>query len=394
MVPSSPMTNERPIPSDVSAWRQDIHANPELLYDVRRTAKLVEEKLKAFGCDEVTPGIAKTGVVGVIKGRETTSGRVVALRADMDALPIVEQTQLPYASTIEGKMHACGHDGHTAMLLGAARDLCQSRAFNGTAIVIFQPAEEGGAGARAMIRDGLMDRWGIQEVYGLHNLPGLEIGKFAICPGPIMAASDTVSITVAGRGGHAAKPNECIDPVLVGAHIIVALQSIVARNLDPMDQAVISMCAIEGGKAFNVIPPEIKMIGTARALRAEVRDMLQVRIKEVAEGTARAFGAEARVKYRKGYPVTFNHARETQFAADVARDVVGPDNVDDQALPVLGAEDFSFMLNERPGAFIFLGNGPSAGLHQPDYDFSDAAIPYGIGYWSRLIERAMAANGG
>ncbi|MFM1815006.1 MAG: hypothetical protein RLZ98_1701 [Pseudomonadota bacterium] len=383
------LANMPAAPADVVSWRRDIHAHPELLYDVHRTASLVRDKLQSFGCDEVVVGLGRTGVVGIVRGARTDSGKVIGLRADMDALPILEQGKLDYVSTVPGKMHACGHDGHTAMLLGAARELCRDRNFNGTIVFIFQPAEEGGAGARAMIRDGLLERFGIQEVYGMHNLPGLPIGHFAIRPGPIMAASDILEIVVEGRGGHAAKPNECIDPVLTSAHILTALQSVVARNTDPLEAAVVSICMIEGGAAFNVIPDRVTMKGTARSLTPEVRALLEARILDVAEGTARAFGATARVNFRHGYPVTRNDEAKTAFAGAVAADVAGPANVDNFAPPVMGGEDFSFMLEQRPGAFIFVGNGDSAGLHNPAYDFNDEAIAYGMGYWSRLVHCAM-----
>lgn len=376
---------------EITAWRRDFHENPELLYDVHRTAALVAERLKAFGCDEVTPGIGKTGVVGVIKGKTQRSGRVIGLRADMDALPILEATGAPYASKTPGKMHACGHDGHTSMLLGAAKYLCETRNFDGTVVLIFQPAEEGGGGGRAMVQDGLMDRWGVQEVYGMHNQPGMPIGSFALRPGPLMASSDRLYITITGKGGHAAKPNACIDTVLVGAHLVTALQSIVARSIDPLDSGVISICMFHAGNAGNVIPETAELTGTARSLTPEVRDILERRILEVCEGTARQFGACINAIYKRDYPVTCNHPRQTQFAAEVAREISGEDKVDANTLPVMGGEDFSFMLEARPGAFIFMGNGDSAGLHHPKYDFNDAALPVGASFWARLIEKAMPA---
>jgi hippurate hydrolase len=377
--------------AEFRALRRDFHENPELLYDVHRTARVVAEKLRAYGCDEVATGIGRTGVVGVIRGRRTASGNVIGLRADMDALPIVEQTGLPYASKSPGMMHACGHDGHTAMLLGAARYLCETRNFDGTAVVIFQPAEEGGAGAKAMIEDGLMERWGIREVYGMHNAPGRPVGEFALRPGPMMAASDRVYITIEGKGGHAAKPHECVDTVLVGAHVITALQSIVARGVDPLASGVVSICMFHAGHAGNVIPATAELTGTARSLVPEVRDFLEKRIVEVTETTAAALGAKAKAVYQRDYPVTRNHERQTAFAAAVAAAVAGEQKVDTNAPPVMGGEDFSFMLEARPGAFIFVGNGPSAGLHHPAYDFNDDVIPYGISYWARLVEMAMPA---
>jgi len=376
---------------ELTELRRDLHAHPEILYEVHRTAGIVAERLKAYGCDEVVPGIGRTGVVGVVRGRKSGSGKVIGLRADMDALPIEEATGLPYASKVPGRMHACGHDGHTTMLLGAARYLCETRNFDGTVVLIFQPAEEGGAGAKAMIEDGLMDRWGIQEVYGAHNQPGLAVGRFALRPGPLMAASDRIYITIEGKGGHAAKPHQCIDTVLVGAHVVTALQSVVARNVDPLEAGVVSICMFHAGHAGNVIPGRAELTGTARSLLPHVRDLLEKRIVEVAEATAAMFGARAEAVYKRDYPVTRNHERQAAFAAAVAAEVCGPDKVDSNMVPVMGGEDFSFMLESRPGAFIFLGNGNSAGLHHPAYDFNDGAITTGVSYWIRLVEMAMPA---
>jgi amidohydrolase len=374
---------------EIKAWRRDIHAHPELLYDVHRTAASVAEKLKSFGCDEVVTGIGRTGVVGVIRGSRGAGGRVIGLRADMDALPIQEANDVPYKSTVPGRMHACGHDGHTAMLLGAARYLTETRNFAGTAVVIFQPAEEGGAGGKAMIQDGMMERFRIEEVYGMHNYPGLPLGEFAIRPGPLMAAADRITIEIEGRGGHAARPHFSIDTVLVGAQIINQIQSIVARNVDPLHAAVISICVFQAGTADNVIPQTAMLRGTARSLTAEVRDLLEQRLHEVVEGTARLHGATAKLTYRRDYPVTRNHERQAAFAASVAAQVVGDERVDDDVAPVMGAEDFSFMLEARPGAFIFVGNGDSAGLHHPAYDFNDEVIPVGTSYWVKLVETAL-----
>jgi hippurate hydrolase len=376
---------------EVTEWRRDLHEHPELLYDVHRTAGVVAEKLKAFGCDEVVPGIGKTGVVAVIKGRKTASGKVIGLRADMDALPIHEITGLPYASKTAGKMHACGHDGHTSMLLGAAKYLAETRNFDGTAIVIFQPAEEGGAGGKAMVADGMMERFGVQEVYGLHNQPGLPVGAFAIRPGPFLAASDRIYITITGKGGHAAKPHQCIDTVLVGAHMVTALQSITSRNLDPLESGVVSICMFHAGNAGNVIPETADLTGTARSLLPHVRDQLEKRVIEIAEGTARTFGASVKAVYKRDYPVTRNHERQTAFAAEIAAQISGADKVATNVPPVMGGEDFSFMLEARPGAFIFMGNGNTAGLHHPAYDFNDEALAVGMSYWARLVETAMPA---
>ncbi|HXW21193.1 MAG TPA: M20 aminoacylase family protein [Roseiarcus sp.] len=375
---------------DVQTWRREIHQNPELLYDVEETAKFVADRLRAFGCDEVITAIGRTGVVGVIRGAKGSSSRAIGIRADMDALPIEEETNLPYRSKIPGKMHACGHDGHTAMLLGAAQRLAQTRDFAGKAVVIFQPAEEGGAGAMAMIDDGLMDRFGIEEVYGMHNMPALPVGSFRLRKGPLMAAADEITITVEGQGGHAAMPHQCIDPVVAGAQIVVALQTIASRNVDPLDSCVVSVTRFEAGTANNIIPQSAWLNGTVRTLKATTRDAVEKRIHDIVAGVAAASGATARVEYRRGYPTTVNHAEQTDFAAAVARKVAGEANVDSNAAPVMGAEDFSFMLEARPGAFIFLGNGDSAKLHHPAYDFNDAALPYGMGYWIELIETALA----
>jgi len=376
---------------EIAAWRHDLHAHPELLYDVHRTAAAVAERLQAFGCDEVVTGIGRTGVVGVIKGNRPGANRkTIGLRADMDALPIEEANDLPYRSTVKGRMHACGHDGHTAMLLGAAKYLAETRNFAGNAVVIFQPAEEGGAGGLAMVRDGLMDRFGIDEVYGMHNYPGMPTGTFAIRSGPVMASTDSIVIDIEGVGSHAARPHAGIDPVMVGAQIVNALQTIVSRNVDPVDAAVISICVFQAGDTDNVIPQTARLRGTARSLRPELRELLRKRIAEVVEGTARLHGATVRLDLRRGYPVLSNHAKETAFAAAVAGDIAGSDRVDTDMPPVLGAEDFAYMLEKRPGAFIFVGNGDSAGLHHPRYNFNDDVIPYGTSYWVRLAETAMA----
>jgi amidohydrolase len=374
---------------EIAEWRRDFHQHPELLYEVHRTAAEVADKLKSFGCDEVVPGIGRTGVVGVIRGKKGASGKVVGMRADMDALPIEEATGLPYASKTPGKMHACGHDGHTSMLLGAARHLCETRNFDGTAVVIFQPAEEGGAGAKAMIEDGLLDRFGIQEVYGLHNYPGMGVGKFAIRSGPLMAAADRLQIEIEGVGGHAARPHKAVDTVLVGCAIINALQQVVSRNVDPLDSAVVSITLFHAGTTDNVIPQTALLRGTARSLSPHVRDILEKRIVEIGEGVAKLHGAKAKVSYTRDYPVVVNHPGKTEFAARIAGEVAGEANVNPAAVPVMGGEDFAFMLEKRPGAFIFMGNGDTANLHHPAYDFNDKAIPFGASYWVRLVERAM-----
>jgi amidohydrolase len=374
---------------EITAWRRDFHAHPEILYDVHRTAGIVAEKLKAFGCDEVVTGIGKTGVVGVIHGKTNRSGRVIGMRADMDALPMDEISGVPYASKTPGKMHACGHDGHTSMLLGAAKYLAETRNFDGTAVVIFQPAEEGGAGGKAMCDDGMMARWKIQEVYGMHNTPGLPIGQFATRTGSILASADFFHITVEGKGSHAAEPHKGVDTLVAAANILLAFQAIVARNVDPLKCGVVTVGTFRGGNASNVIPQKAELVGTVRSHEASVRDLLHKRVVETAEGIARAYGAVAHVTYNRDYPATINHPRETEFAAKVARDVAGADKVSTETPPLMAGEDFAFMLEERPGNMIFIGNGDTAACHHPAYDFNDTAIPYGVSYWARLAETAM-----
>lgn len=372
---------------EITAWRHDFHKHPELLFDVHRTAARVAELCRSFGCDEVVEGIGRTGVVAVIKGLRDT-GRVIGLRADMDALPITEQTGVDYASTVPGKMHACGHDGHTSMLLGAAKYLAETRNFEGTAICIFQPAEEGGGGGREMCADGLMDRWGIQEVYGMHNIPGIPVGEFAIRPGALMAAADQFDITVTGKGGHAAKPHDCIDTTVLAAHIIVALQTIASRGVDPLKQVVVSVCTVAtDSTAHNVIPQVVVMKGTVRTMDFAVQDYVEQRVREIVEGVAAALGGQAVVNYQRGYPVTMNAAENTRFAAEVARSISG--KVDENTPPVMGAEDFSFMLLERPGAYIFVGNGDTAMVHHPAYNFDDNVIPFGSSWYAGMVEARM-----
>ncbi|AEQ50468.1 M20 aminoacylase family protein [Pelagibacterium halotolerans] len=377
--------------ADIAAWRQHLHANPELLYDVHETAGFVSEQLKAFGVDEVVTGIGRTGVVGVIRGKGD-SDRVVGLRADMDALPITERTGKSYASGNTGKMHACGHDGHTAMLLGAARYLAETRNFDGTVIVIFQPAEEGGGGGRLMVEDGLMERFGISQVFGMHNMPGIPLGEFAIRTGGIMAGTDQFAIDIEGHGGHAAMPHLAVDPVIVSAHIISGLQTLVSRSVDPIRSAVLSVTTVNAGTAYNVIPRTARLTGTVRTLDEDVRAQMEEGIKHLAPQLARAFGASATVKWMRGYPVTVNAPEQTVFAAEVAREIVGEERVNDAVDPTMGGEDFAYMLNARPGSYIFLGNGDSADLHTDTYDFNDEAIPMGVSYWVRLAERALAAQ--
>ena len=379
---------------EITQWRRDFHSNPELLYDVYETAKSVEEKLRLFGCDEVVSGIGRTGVVAIIRGNKGDNGRVIGLRADMDALPIEEQTGKPWASKSPGKMHACGHDGHTSMLLGAAKYLAETRNFEGKVALIFQPAEEGGAGGLAMVEDGMMDRFGIDEVYGLHNYPGMDIGNFAICAGPIMAATDEFSIKITGRGGHAAMPNFSVDPIVVASQVINALQTIVSRGNNPLDSLVISVTKIDAGTALNVIPEEAIMAGTIRSLDADVRQFAHQQVAKIAQGVANAHSASAIVDIKPGYPVTFNHPKQTAIAGRVAKAIGGEDKVVMNTKPTMGGEDFSYMLEARPGAYIFMGNGDTAPWHHPEYDFNDRAIAHGCSYWVKLVETVMNANQG
>lgn len=375
---------------EIAAWRRDFHENPELMYEVHRTAGIVAEKLRGFGVDEVVTGIGRTGVVGVIKGRSTASGKVIGLRADMDALPITEITGLPYASKTPGVMHACGHDGHTAMLLGAAQYLAETRNFDGTVVLIFQPAEEGGAGAREMCRDGLMDKWGVQEVYGMHNWPGVPMGQFAIRPGPFFAATNTIHIHIEGKGGHAAKPHDTVDPTVVGSQMVMALQSVVSRNVDPLHSVVVSVTSFRtSSDAYNVIPQSVEIRGTVRTLDKGMRALAEERIKAIVEHTAATFGATATLKYTEGYPVMANHEAETGHAARVAAEVSGLPVIDIE--PTMGGEDFAYMLEERPGAYILIGNGDTAQVHHPAYNFDDEAIPAGSSWYAGVAEARMPA---
>ncbi len=378
---------------DIVAWRRDLHTHPELMYDVHRTAALVAEKLREFGCDEVVSGLGRTGVVAVINGRQPADGQAVqsiGLRADMDALPIKEATGLPYASKTPGVMHACGHDGHTAMLLGAARYLAETRNFAGRAVLIFQPAEEGGGGAAAMIADGLVERFAIDQMYGMHNGPGMPLGTFALRPGAIMASTDSIDLRIEGVGGHAARPHNSIDPVLAGAKLVIALQSIVSRSVDPLESAVLSMCEFHAGSARNVIPHTAELKGTVRTLSPQIRDLMEQRVREVVAGVAQLTGTSIELSYERGYPVVVNHDAQTAHAAAVAAEIVGEGRVMDMP-PLMSAEDFAYMLEARPGALIFIGNGNSAGLHHPAYDFNDDAIVFGTSYWIRLVETTLAA---
>ncbi|MHC5231708.1 M20 aminoacylase family protein [Brucella sp. LJL56] len=376
--------------AEIAAWRRKLHQNPELLYDVHETAKFVEDKLKSFGCDLVETGVGRTGVVGIIKGRHG-DGPAIGLRADMDALPITETSGVEWASQNPGKAHSCGHDGHTSMLLGAAQYLAETRNFRGSVALLFQPAEEGGAGGLAMVEDGVMDRFNISEVYGVHNMPGLPVGQFAMRKGPIMAATDEFDLFITGRGGHAAQPHRTIDPILAGSQLMIALQGIVSRNTDPLDSLVISVTKFIAGEAYNVIPEKATLSGTVRTLKKETRAFAERRIREAAAGIAAVTGAEITVRYKNNYPVTYNHDAQTEFAARVASAVAGEGKVDESVEPMMAAEDFSYMLEARPGAYIFLGNGDTPGLHHPAYDFNDDAIPYGVSYFVAVAETALAA---
>jgi amidohydrolase len=373
---------------EIAAWRHDFHEHPELLYDTHRTAAIVAAKLREFGCDEVAEGIGRTGVVGLIRGRSDSNGRVVGIRADMDALPILEATGLPYASKSPGKMHACGHDGHTAMLLGAAKYLAETRNFDGAAAVIFQPAEEGGAGGKAMVEDGLIDRFRIREIYGMHNSPGRPVGAFAIRSGPFYAATDTFTIAVIGRGGHAARPHTTVDPTLTACHLVLALQSIASRNADPVHSIVISVTSFRtASDAYNVIPETVELRGTARTFDPKLRALAEMRVRAIAVHTAQVFGGRADVAWAAGYPSMVNHETETAFAIEAARRVSA--SVDPYALPVMGGEDFAYMLQACPGAYIQIGAGEGPDLHHSAYNFNDEVIPAGASYWAELIEQRM-----
>lgn len=375
---------------EITAWRHDFHQHPEILFETHRTSAIVAEKLREFGCDEVVTGIGRTGVIGVINGKSGASGKVIGLRADMDALPMQEQTDLPYKSKVDGAMHACGHDGHTAMLLGAAKYLSETRNFDGKAVVIFQPAEEGGGGGREMCEDGMMDRFGIQEVYGMHNWPDLPVGQFAIRPGAFFAATDLFDIIIEGRGGHAAKPHLTRDTTVAASHVVVALQTIAARIVSPIDQIVVSVTSFRtSSEAFNVIPQTVHLRGTVRTLSDDVRDLVEQSLREIVTGTATAHGATADIDYRRGYPVMVNSEEQTAFAAEVAKSVAGDCATANQTM---GGEDFSYMLQERPGAYIFVGNGEGADVHHPEYVFKDETMPAGCSWWAEIVEKRMPAR--
>ena len=378
--------------AEITAWRRDIHEHPELMYDTHRTADTVAARLRDFGCDQVVTGIGRTGVVGVINGRTDSRGHVVGLRADMDALPIIEATGLPYASKTPGKMHACGHDGHTAMLLGAAKYLAETRNFDGAVAVIFQPAEEGGAGGLAMVQDGLIERFGIKEIYGMHNAPGLPVGHFSIRPGPFYAATDNFTVHVTGKGGHAAQPHMSVDTTVMACQIVTALQTIASRNADPIQSVVVSVTSFRTeSEAWNVIPERVELRGTVRSFDDGIRKMAEARFKAITANTAAAFGGSAEVVWNPGYPAMVNAEAETRIAADVARRISGAAAVNDTTPAIMGGEDFAYMLQVCPGAYIQIGNGDTAEVHHPLYNFNDDAIPAGASYWAELVETRMPA---
>ena len=389
---TSPVDSIRRFHSELTAIRRDLHAHPELSFQEQRTSSFVAGYLKKLGI-ETHVGLAKTGVVGVIPGK-TKDGKAIGLRADMDCLPMHEQNSFSHKSKHEGRMHACGHDGHTTMLLGAARYLAETRNFDGTAYVIFQPAEEGGGGGQVMVQEGLFDRFPADQVYALHNWPGLPPGQMAVRAGPVMAATDEVQITLRGRGGHGAMPHLVVDPVVAAAQVISALQTIASRNVSPVDSVVVSICSMQTSQlgAFNVVPDEVRMVGTVRSFRPEVRDLAEKRLKEIVTHVGAALGVSCEINYSRGYPATINSAREAQFAAQVGERLFGKGNVITEHEPTMGGEDFSYMLQARPGAYVFLGQGGAAGgcfLHNPHYDFNDEVIPLGAGYLAALVEQSL-----
>ena len=376
---------------DMTAWRRHLHENPELGFDCPRTAAFIGARLRDFGVDEIHEGIAQTGIVAIINGQG--EGPTIGLRADFDALPIREATGAAHASKTDGKMHACGHDGHTTMLLGAARYLAESRRFSGRVALIFQPAEEDGGGGEVMVREGIMERFGIAEVYAIHNAPNTPFGHFVTTPGPIMAAVDTAWVTLKGKGGHGAMPQDCIDPIPAAVSMIAALQTIVARNVNPVKEAVVSVTQIHAGTASNIIPEEARFCATIRSFDADVRKLLQARFTEIVEGIAAAHRVELRLDYDIGYPATVNDAAKTAFAVDVAREVAGDAAVDGNSVREMGAEDFSYLLQARPGCYLFLGQGDGPGLHHAAYDFNDEVAPVGASFLARLVERAQPLAG-
>ncbi|RWL77917.1 MAG: amidohydrolase [Mesorhizobium sp.] len=381
----------RDLQREATEWRHYLHENPELDFQEHNTAKFVTEKLASFGINRIETGIAETGIVALIQG-ERGDGPTIGLRADMDALPIIEASNKPWSSKNPGIMHACGHDGHTAMLLGAAKHLASTRNFKGCVALIFQPAEEPEAptGGQRMVQEGIMDRFAISQVFGMHIHPGIDIGKFGIRPGAIMGSQDDFDIVVKGRGGHAASPHRTVDPVSIAAQIIVGLQTLVSRKTDPMESLVISVTKLKASESYNTIPDQVEISGTVRTLASGLRDFAEQEIFAAAQGIARGLGADVEFRYLRSVPVTFNHLEETKLAITAARNLVGPASVDDKMRVLMGAEDFAYMAEARPGAYIFLGNGPTVGCHHPAFDFDDEALPYGIGYWVKLVETILA----
>jgi amidohydrolase len=372
---------------EMKGWRRHLHANPELKFDCHNTAAFITARLTEAGVDEIHQGIATTGIVAVINGQGP--GPTIGLRADMDALPITEMTGAAYASTIPGKMHACGHDGHVTMLLGAAKYLTETRNFTGRVALIFQPAEEDGGGGQVMVQEGIMDRFDVAQVYGIHNAPNIAFGHFHTTPGPLMASVDTAFVYITGKGGHGATPHDCVDPVVAVVGMVQAIQTIIPRNVYALDEAVISVTQIHTGSASNIIPEEAMFCATIRSFKPDVRDLLKKRFHEIVAGHASAYNVRAHVDFDWGYPATVNHPAETDFAADVAREISGEAAVDARSVREMGSEDFSYMLEARPGAYLFLGTGPGAGLHHPAYDFNDEAAPVGASFFARLVERAQ-----
>jgi amidohydrolase len=373
----------------LAAIRRDIHAHPELAFEEHRTAELVATRLEALGI-ETHRGLGRTGVVGVIRSGD--SPRAIGLRADMDALPITERNDFPHHSRYPGRMHACGHDGHTTMLLGAAEWLARERNFDGTVYLLFQPAEEGEGGAREMIEDGLFERFPMESVFGMHNWPGLPAGHFAIHDGPVMACADRFDIEIRGHGAHAAMPHLGVDPVVAGAALVQALQTISSRTIDPLDAVVVSITQFHAGEAYNVIPDRAQLCGTVRAFRPDVEDRVEEAMQRICAGVGAAFNAQVGFEYRRGYPPTINASAEAALCARVATEVAGAAGVETAARPSMGAEDFAFFLRERPGAYVWIGNGPGEGgctLHNPHYDFNDAILPAGVAYWVRLAETIL-----
>ncbi|OGA20584.1 MAG: peptidase M20 [Betaproteobacteria bacterium RIFCSPLOWO2_02_FULL_67_19] len=377
---------------EMTAWRRDLHQHPETAFEEHRTSDVVARRLESFGI-AVHRGLGKTGVVGTLKAG--SGGRAIGLRADMDALHIQEKNGFEHRSVNAGRMHACGHDGHTAMLLGAAKVLAETRHFDGTVHFIFQPAEENEGGGRAMVADGLFEKFPCDSVYGMHNYPGIPVGHFEMRPGPMMASFDIFEIELQGRGSHAALPHTGVDPIVAGASLVQALQSVVSRNVSPVDAGVVSVTQFHGGDTWNVIPDGIVLRGTTRAFRPETQDLLEQRLREISENVARTFGATAKVRYERRYPPVVNAERETAFCAELLRGLVGAQNVNANTEPVMGSEDFAFMLQVKPGCYVFIGNGPGDGgclLHNPHYDFNDAILPLGASYWVRLTERLLGSE--